>query len=94
MIEKKDIEKLASLARIEIAEGEKGKLVEDLESILGYVSELSDAPKPDGEEEPPYTQNVMRPDGDEFTPGEFTEEILSEAPNRADNYFKVKKIFN
>jgi len=96
MIEIKDIEKLAGLARLELKEDEKEKLKKDLDSILAYVSELSKAPKAEtgksGEEG--YLKNVMRADDDNFASGEFTEDILADAPNRADNYFKVKKIFN
>jgi len=94
MIEIKDIEKLAGLARIAVGEEEKKKLQKDLESILGYISELKSAPVPDGYEEEYYVKNVMRDDQVHFNSGDFTEEILAESPNRADNYFKVKKIFN
>lgn len=93
MIEIKDIEKLAGLARIAVTEEEKVKFQQDLESILGYVSELKDAPTPDGGAAEPYLKNVMREDDNAYAPGEFTEDILAEAPNRADGYFKVKKIF-
>jgi aspartyl-tRNA(Asn)/glutamyl-tRNA(Gln) amidotransferase subunit C len=93
MIEIKDIEKLAALARIEINESEKAKLGRDLESIVSYVSELTNAPVSDiaaGE----FVQNVTRPDEQPYPAGEFTEAILAEAPDRSGQYFKVKKIFN
>jgi len=93
MIEIKDIEKLASLARIAILDGEKQKLQKDLESILGYVSELKDAPILGGETVEAYVENVMREDDEHYNSGEFTEEILAEAPDRAGDYFKVKPIF-
>lgn len=94
MIDAKDIEKLASLARMEVGEEEKAKLGKDLESILAYVSELKDAPQPVGPVPEPYVKNVLRPDTDPHLPGEFTEAIMAEAPNQAEGYFKVKKIFN
>ena len=93
MIEIKDIEKLASLARIALAQEEKQQLSRDLESILGYVSELKSAPMSDLLPEEAYVKNVMRADLDPYRPEEYTAEILAEAPDRADNYFKVKKIF-
>jgi len=93
MIEIKDIEKLAGLARIAIPDNEKQKLQKDLESILGYVSELKNAPILEGEAEESYVKNVMREDIEHYDSGQFTEEILSEAPDRVEDYFKVKPIF-
>lgn len=93
MIEIKDIEKLAGLARIEVSEDEKQKLQKDLESILAYVSELKNAPVLEGEAKEAYLKNVMREDKEHFNPEDFTEDILAQAPDRAGNYFKVKPIF-
>ena len=93
MIEIKDIEKLASLARIEVTDDEKQKLQKDLESILEYVGELKNAPKLEGETSEAYVKNVMREDDEHYNPGQFTEELLAEAPDKSENYFKVKPIF-
>jgi len=93
MIEIKDIEKLAGLARIAINDDEKQKLQKDLESILVYVSELKNAPALEGEAKEVYVKNVMRGDDEHYNSGEFTEEILAEAPDQAGEYFKVKPIF-
>lgn len=97
MIEIKEIEKLASLARIEIDDEEKQKLQKDLESILDYVSELKNAPAlegnlPAGGKEA-YLKNVMRSDDEHYNAGEFSEDILAQAPDRSEDYFKVKPIF-
>jgi aspartyl-tRNA(Asn)/glutamyl-tRNA(Gln) amidotransferase subunit C len=101
MIEIADIEKLAGLARIAVTNEEKIRFQQDLEAILNYVSELKDAPATEGDtlgilkvSPSAPVKNVMREDDDAFVPGEFTDEILAEAPNRAGGYFKVKKIFN
>jgi len=93
MIEIKDIEKLSGLARIALDDNEKQKLQKDLESILDYVSELKNAPALDSEQKESYIKNVMREDDDHYTSGQFSEEILAEAPDRAGEYFKVKPIF-
>ena len=37
-------------------------------------------------------RNVFREDKDPHLPGEFTEDLLAEAPRRQDNFVKVKKI--
>ena len=93
MIEIKEIEKLAGLARIAIDDGEKQKLQQDLESILNYVSELKNAPIVDGEAKEDCVKNVMREDNEPHNSGEFTEDILAGAPDRSGDYFKVKPIF-
>lgn len=93
MIEIKEIEKLAGLARIAVNDEEKQKLQHDLESILNYVSELKTAPGLEGGVKDADVKNVMREDNEPYNSGEFTEDILAEAPDRAEDYFKVKPIF-
>jgi len=99
MLERKDIDNLAILARIALSEAEKDKLQKDMESILGYVSELQNAPVPVfakgyGEAKPEnyYLRNVMREDTEPFESEVNTESILSQAPKKRGNYFVVKKI--
>lgn len=94
MLERKDIDNLANLARIALSDTEKDKLQKDMESILGYVSELQNAPSLDEEHKPDdyYLRNVMREDDEAFESGLETEIILNEAPKKRDNFFVVKKI--
>jgi aspartyl/glutamyl-tRNA(Asn/Gln) amidotransferase C subunit len=42
MLEIKDIEKLAKLARIELTDEEKEKLLKEVDPILGYVAQLKE----------------------------------------------------
>lgn len=96
MLERKDIDNLANLARIALSEAEKDKLQKDMESILGYVSELQKAPSSAetsaGKPESYYLRNVMREDEEPFESGVNTEIILSQAPKRRGSAFVVKKI--
>lgn len=86
-----DIDKLASLARIKVDETEKADLKVKFESILAYVDQIKNAPVSDIR--PTYdTRNVIREDTNPNTPGKTTEDLLSSAPEREGNYFKVKKI--
>ncbi len=92
MIERKDIEKLAALSRIKLTEAEMEKLQGEFESILGYISEISEAPVT-GDSSPVYElKNVMREDGEPHESGIYTDAILKQAPAREGNYLKVKKI--
>ncbi len=91
MIEKKDIEKLALLARIEVSEEEKESLAQSIESILGYVGQVTSVSET-ALAGLPLLRNVMREDEIRHGEGEYTEALLSNAPSRDGNYLEVKKI--
>jgi len=93
MLQKKDIEKLALLARIEVSEAEKESLASSIESILGYVGQVTSVSETAQVNLPPL-RNVMREDEIRHKEGEFTEALLSNAPARDGNYVEVKKILN
>jgi len=93
MLDIKEIEKLAELARIKVPEGEKESLRKDIDAILGYVGEIQKVSADLGEERPkPLLRNVMREDGVPHESGIFTETLLAAAPQRAGQYVRVKKI--
>ncbi|MCX6813754.1 MAG: Asp-tRNA(Asn)/Glu-tRNA(Gln) amidotransferase subunit GatC [Candidatus Azambacteria bacterium] len=94
---KKEVEKIAELARLELGEEEKEKFAEDLSSVLGYVQKLSEV---NIEKVEPMTggtnlESVAREDDE--TKGvsnpQMREQILSASPNRENDYFKVPSIF-
>mgnify|MGYP000344924570 CR=1 FL=1 len=96
-ISDKEIEKLAGLARIKLSEKEKKGLKKDIESILGYVSEIQEVSEEVAKGSPLLQQratlcNVMREDIEPHKSGLYTEKILKEAPQREGDYVKVKKI--
>lgn len=93
MIEKKDIEKLADLSRTEVSEEEKESLAQSIESILGYVGQVTSVTET-AEADLPLVRNVMRDDEIIHVSGELTEALLSNAPARDGNYVEVKKILN
>ncbi|MBT3282829.1 Asp-tRNA(Asn)/Glu-tRNA(Gln) amidotransferase subunit GatC [bacterium] len=91
----KDIEKLGDLARIKLSEEEKKGLKTDIESILGYVSEIQEVSsdlKRDTTSDKSEHINIMREDGEPHESGLYTEKILENAPQREGDYIKVKKI--
>lgn len=91
MITKDDIKKLAGLARIELSDNEIEHLAGEVGSILGYVSQVTNAAG-DLVRKLPKLHNVMREDVEQNKSGEYTEAILRNAPRRQENYLKVKKI--
>jgi len=90
-----DIEKLALLARIKLEPDEKKKLQKEFGEILDYISKLKDADIGGIKEETGNAsgnENVLR--GDEYghKTGEFTEDLLKNAPEVENGYIKVKRI--
>ena len=93
-ITKEDVNKLTELSRIEMTDIEKDEVQKDLESILGYVSELREvvAKEPPVEDRIGMLKNVMREDEDPHVERVYTEEIVASVPNSQGDYIKVKKI--
>jgi aspartyl-tRNA(Asn)/glutamyl-tRNA(Gln) amidotransferase subunit C len=86
----KDVENLASLARIELGEDEKAGLLADMQGILEYVKVIEQVKVDDVA--PEYINyNVWRedmPDNREFS----AELITGQFPDNKDGFLKVKKI--
>lgn len=89
----KDIDTLATLARLDIPTEEKESVLRDLDSILKYIDQISLVRVPD-ETEIPTLRNVMRKDEHPNSGGTYTEKILAEIPHSKDGYLKVKKILS
>ena len=93
MLEIKDIEKLAKLARIELTQEEKVKLLKEVDPILGYVAQLKEvSSKIDGVPKAGEHRNVMRDDVNPNVTASNTEVLVEDMPEAQDNYLKVKKI--
>ena len=92
VIELKDVEHLAGLARIAVSDDEKKILQHDLEEILAYVSQVREVTAELGAPEVGELRNVMREDSEPHEGGVFTEEVLKQAPSREGNRVFVKKI--
>ena len=91
-ISKKDVGHVARLARLRLTEEEKEKFGKQLNQILKYVEKLNEL---DTENVEPTShvvplQNVLRED--EVKPSLPVEDVLSNAPDKKGNYFKVPRI--
>ena len=96
MLTKKEVEKIAELARLGLNDDEKEKFAEDLSSVIGYIQKLSEV---NIEKVEPVTggtnlENVTRKDDEteRISDPQMREQILSAAPDRQDDYFKVPSI--
>ena len=97
-MDKEKVLKLAELARIEISESEAESLSKEFDAILNYVGEVKSITSPQplslskerGKGRNVF--NIMREDGEGHESGIYTEKILEQAPDRVDNFVRVKKI--
>jgi aspartyl-tRNA(Asn)/glutamyl-tRNA(Gln) amidotransferase subunit C len=87
-----DVRKVAKLARLDLADDKIATYTKQLEPILDYVSQLEAV---DTTGVPPTTRavevvNVTREDG--VTPTNVREDILNQAPQREQDFYRVPKI--
>ena len=92
MITIKDVEHVAKLARLELTEDEKELYTKQLGDVLKYVDQMNEV---DTSNVKPMTQvidfvNVMREDVVSYD--NTKEELMSNAPEEENGFFKVPKI--
>ncbi len=92
MLTLEEVKKVALLARIELSDEEVVKFQKDLSAVLDYVEELKQVDTEGLEIVSQVTglQNVQR--DDEAVTAENREDILANAPEIKDGYYKVKAI--
>jgi aspartyl-tRNA(Asn)/glutamyl-tRNA(Gln) amidotransferase subunit C len=93
-ITKKDVEYVARLARLELSPEEKEKFAGQLESILSYIDKLNtlDTKNIQPTSHAISLNNVWREDELAQCTESAREMLLSNAPEREDDFFKVKKV--
>lgn len=92
MIEQKDIEYVAFLAKLELSETEKKSLAKDLENILDYVKLLNEIDT-NGVEATSHVislKNVLREDV--VKPSLPREEFLETAPDASEEGFLIPSV--
>ena len=93
-INKKVVENLAELSRLDIKESEKEKIAEDLNSILSYIKELEKVPTQD------IDLNFVKKTDKEFRRDIPTEEkvstkdeLIESFKDRKDDFLKIPPVF-
>lgn len=92
MITVKDVEHVAKLARLELSEEEKEKFTSQLGDVLKYVEQMNEVDTSNVE---PMAHaidfvNVMREDVVKYE--QTKDELMKNAPDAEDGFFKVPKI--
>ncbi len=92
MLTKEEVVKISQLARIQLTDAEVEKFQKQLSTVLDYVEELKKVDTNGLEEVSQVTGlvNVQREDRIEVADNH--EQILSQAPEIKDGYYKVKAI--
>jgi aspartyl-tRNA(Asn)/glutamyl-tRNA(Gln) amidotransferase subunit C len=94
MIDLEQVRKVAHLARLDLEPAEEEQFTTQLNSILDYVEQLNEL---DTADVPPTTRaievsNIHRPD--QLEAFGDREDLLSNAPDREDDFIKVPKIMD
>lgn len=91
-MEKKDIEALAKLARVNLTEDEKASFAQDMGSILAYVDRIREVATEDRPAEIGQVHNIFRDDVPKEYDVKQVENIKNQFPDRDGDYLKVKSI--
>lgn len=93
MISKEEVLHIAKLARLELTDQETEKMQKDMSAILDYFDLLKSAPPAFAKDNASVKKNILRID--EVKPKNIgdTEKLLADAPDKKDDYIKVKAIF-
>jgi aspartyl-tRNA(Asn)/glutamyl-tRNA(Gln) amidotransferase subunit C len=93
-VTKKDVEYVATLARLSFTENEKETLIQDLNRILTYVEKLNELNTDDVDVivNPYYIENKYREDNIEASM--LVENVLANAPELLESYILVPKILD
>jgi aspartyl-tRNA(Asn)/glutamyl-tRNA(Gln) amidotransferase subunit C len=91
-VTKKDVEKIAELAKLKFSEQELESFTPQMNEILAYMDKLNELDTENVEplSHPVEQTNVFRED--EMKPSITTEEALKNAPEKDERYFKVPKV--
>lgn len=92
MIDREQVRKVAHLARLELTPEEEAEFTPQVNSILDYFEQLSELDTSNVEPTARAIDvvNVTRPD--QLTPFAEREDILDNAPQREEDFFRVPKI--
>ena len=86
------VRRVAKLARIRVEEADVAQLAQELNGILGWIEQLNELDVDGIEPLTGAAQMALRLRPDEVTDGGITEQVLSNAPDRAGPFYAVPKV--
>lgn len=95
MIEKKEVEHIAKLAKLGLDKEEEKKMAKELSLILDYFKKLKkvDVSNIEPTSHNVNVKNVKREDESSNPSPEKSDKLLEKAPNRKGRYVKVRAVF-
>ncbi len=93
-IDKTTVEKVAQLAQLTVPEADKEKVAGELSNILGFVEQLGEVDTSDVEP----IANVLELESDaplredQISDGNAPDRVLTNAPDRVQDFFAVPKV--
>ncbi len=91
-VDLKTVKRVARLARIAVSEEEAKQMEGELNTILGFVEQLSEVNVTGVEPMTSVTPMRMKTRDDVVSDGSKAADILANAPESADNFFLVPKV--
>ena len=91
-VDTQTVRRIAHLARIAVADNEIEHLKGELNSILSFVEQLSDADVSNIEPMTSITPMQMKQRQDAVTDGGIADDIVKNAPASEDHFFLVPKV--
>jgi aspartyl-tRNA(Asn)/glutamyl-tRNA(Gln) amidotransferase subunit C len=86
------VKRVAHLARIAVTDEEAARMEGELNTILGFVEQLSEVNVDGIEPMTSVTPMAMKKRADVVTDGSKAEDIVANAPESTDNFFVVPKV--
>ena len=86
------VKRVAHLARIAVTDEDAARMEGELNTILGFVEQLSEVDVEGVEPMTSVTPMAMKKRADVVTDGSKAEDIVANAPESADNFFLVPKV--
>ncbi|GAB5461442.1 MULTISPECIES: Asp-tRNA(Asn)/Glu-tRNA(Gln) amidotransferase subunit GatC [Hoeflea] len=86
------VKRVAHLARIAVTDEEAARMEGELNTILGFVEQLSEVDVDGVEPMTSVTPMAMKKRVDVVTDGSKAEDIVANAPDSTDNFFVVPKV--
>ncbi len=91
-IDKKTVEKIANLARIEVSEKELETTAGELNNILDWVEQLSEVDTDGVEAMTSVVETSLPRRDDVVTDGGYRDQVLKNAPQAEHGFFAVPKV--
>lgn len=86
------VKRVARLARIAVTDAEAARMEGELNTILGFVEQLSEVDVDGVEPMTSVTPMAMKKREDVVTDGGKAGDVVANAPETADNFFLVPKV--